>query len=307
MIAISRGLNLAVMEDCNPVTDLCANRSVLLSTAPDCVERELPTRESRSITEIQCGTLIMYQKAKPREDSMATPPLDVVPQDIQFSPPQVAFPWVIFDMDGTLVDSLRLIVESFNHASHEFVKKPLSIEEAQCIPIGSLEEQLANYVPRDFVPEAVERYHDYYVQHFDDKDIVYPGIRTLLTTLHEGGVKLAVYTGADKQSAHHTLSRSRLSCFFESVVTGNDVIRPKPDPEGLAITMKAIEAYPAQTVYLGDHPNDVKASRATGIKSAAACWGSKHLSELKSLNPEFCFSRPCDAIGQFLRQLNDLD
>jgi pyrophosphatase PpaX len=238
---------------------------------------------------------------------MATPSLDADHQSLQFFFPRVAFPWIIFDMDGTLVNSFRLIVESFNRAGDGFMKKPLTIEEAQSIPGGSLEEQLANYVPRNLVPEAVERYHDHYVEHFDDEDIVYPGIRTLLTTLHDRGVKLAVYTGADKESAYYTLSCSRLSRFFQTIVTGNDVIRPKPDPEGLAITMKAIDAHPAQTVYLGDHPNDVKASRATGIKSAAACWGSKHLHELESLNPEFSFNDPIDALSGFLRPQADHD
>jgi pyrophosphatase PpaX len=209
--------------------------------------------------ELQCTILITLQRAKGYEDAMAAPPLDVYHQDLKLYVPRAAFPWIIFDMDGTLVDSFRLIVESFNYAGDGFMKNPLSIEEAQSIPGGSLEEQLANYVPRSFVPEAVQRYHDHYVRHFNDENIVYPGVRTLLTKLHEKGVKLAVYTGADKESAYHTLSRARLSCFFESIVTGNDVVRPKPNPEGLTIAMKAIDANAAHTVYLDDHPNDVKA------------------------------------------------
>lgn len=235
------------------------------------------------------------------DEAMAPPLLDVDHPNLEAPFPQVAFRWIIFDMDGTLVDLFSLIAKSFNYAVDGFVRKPLSIKEGLSIPGGTLDEQLANYVPRSFVPEAVVRYHAHYVQHFDDEDIVYPGIRRLLTALRERGVKLAVYTGADKESADQTLSRSGLSHFFETVVTGSDVTRPKPDPEGLMITMKAIDAHPAHTVYFGDRPNDVKASRATGIRSAAAGWGSMHLDELDGLNPELFFDDPSAALRCCLR------
>jgi HAD superfamily hydrolase (TIGR01509 family) len=242
---------------------------------------------------------------KTSEQSMATAPIDADQQCLLAPAAEAAFPWIVFDMDGTLVDSFGLILESFNYAAGRFMRKPLNIEEALSIPGGTLEEQLANYVPLSFVPQAIERYHAHYADHFSAEALVFPGIRLLLSALYEREVKLAVCTGADRESARYTLSRSGLSRFFQTLVTGNDVIKPKPDPEGLMIAMEALNARPDHTIYLGDHPNDVRASQDAGAKPAAACWGSMDRNELRTVKPQFFFKNPFEALCQFLRpQLN---
>jgi HAD superfamily hydrolase (TIGR01549 family) len=172
----------------------------------------------------------------------------------------------------------------------------LSLEQGLSIPGGTLEDQLANYVPLSAVPRAVDRYHKYFTRHFNNGIRVFPGIRELLFTLHRKGVKLAVYTGADKKTANYTLTQSGLSQFFATVVTGDDVSAPKPDPEGLTVAMEVIGANSDETVYLGDHPNDIKASRSVGAKTAAASWGSMHRNVLEDFKPDFLFRRPSEAL-----------
>ena len=207
------------------------------------------------------------------------------------------FPWVVFDMDGTLANSFGLIVCSFNYAAGKFMGTPITTKEAISIPGGTLEEQLGNYMPLRHVPHAVERYHAYYRQHFDLNASTYPGIDQLLFTLKRRGVNLAVYTGADEESAQFTMQKLGLSRFFSTIVTGGDVRKPKPDSEGLRIVMNATGARSNQMTYVGDHPNDVKASRNAGIKSAAAYWGSLHKEELETLEPDFTFRHPSEAVG----------
>ena len=207
------------------------------------------------------------------------------------------FPWVVFDMDGTLANSFELIVGSFNYAAGKFMDKPITKKDAISIPGGTLEEQLGSYVPSGHVFHAVERYHAYYRQHFDRNACSYGGIDELLFTLKRRGVNLAVYTGADEESAQFTLQKLGLSRFFSTIVTGGDVRKPKPDPEGLRIVMNATGARSNQMTYVGDHPNDVKASRNAGIKSAAAYWGSLHKEELETLEPDFGFRHPSEAVA----------
>ena len=181
------------------------------------------------------------------------------------------FPWVVFDMDGTLVDTFQLNLLSFNYA----VKRSLSAEEVLQIPGGTLEEEISSYVPAGAVPRAIERYHAYYKQRFDSVSRVFPGIRVLLLRMQTRGVGLAVYTGASRHIAEFTLAQSGLSQYFPTVVTGDDVAKPKPDPEGLRIVMEKINARPAQTAYVGDHPNDVRAARSTSIQTASAERGTQ--------------------------------
>jgi HAD superfamily hydrolase (TIGR01509 family) len=183
----------------------------------------------------------------------------------------------------------------------------LSREEGVSIPGGTLEDQLANYVPLSAVPKAVDRYHKYFTRHFNTGIRVFPGIRELLFTLHRKGVKLAVCTGADKRTANCTLAQSGLSQFFAAVVTGDDVSAPKPDPEGLTVAMNAIGANADETVYVGDHPNDIQASRDVGAKTAAAFWGSMHRNKLEDLKPDFLFRHPSEALRLSSFQLSHIN
>ena len=207
-----------------------------------------------------------------------------------------SFPWIIFDMDGTLVNSFGLILASFNYAARRFLKRELPLEEVMSISGRTLEDQLANYVPQDAIARSVELYHRFFARHFTSEILVYPGVKTLLFTLQRRGVKLAVFTGACRRSTDLTLNQTRLHRFFEVTVTGDDISRPKPDPEGLRTIINSMEAHPKQTIYVGDHPNDLKASRKAGIGAAAAFWGSRTCSELKRLNPDFAFRLPSDAL-----------
>ena len=79
-------------------------------------------------------------------------------------------------------------------------------------------------------------------------------------------------------------------------MTRDDVSAPKPDPEGLIAAMEIIGANSDETVYLGDHPNDIKASRNAGAKTAAAFWGSMHRNKLEDLKPDFLFRHPSEAL-----------
>jgi len=224
--------------------------------------------------------------------AMATTLIGVDPSTSLPSLLQPVFPWVVFDMDGTLVDTFQLSLRSFNYA----VERTLTAEEALGIQGATLEEQLNNCMPRGAVPRAMERYHTHYHHHFIAGTRVFPGIRGLLFTMHARGVKLAVCTGAGRQIAEYTLARSGLSPFFPTIVTADDVKKPKPDAEGLRIAMERIGTRSDQTVYVGDHPNDIRASRNAGAKTAAAKWGSMQRGELQDLKPDFLFKHPSEAL-----------
>jgi len=226
---------------------------------------------------------------------MATPLIDVNSSTSRSSL-QPVFPWVIFDMDGTLVDTFELNLRSLNYAVKRILKRTLTVEEALQIPGGTLQEQLSNYMLPRAVPRAVERYYTYYCRHFASGTRVFPGIRGLLFTMHARGIKLAICTGAGRQIAGFTLARSMLSDLFAAVVSADDVNRHKPDPEGLKIAMGRIGAVCDHTVYMGDHPHDIRASRSAGTKSAGASWGSMHRNELHGLKPDFLFMNPSEAL-----------
>jgi len=216
------------------------------------------------------------------------------------------FSYVIFDMDGTLVDTFNLITDAYNFAARDFLNERLSMKEVLSLPGRTLDEVLAANVPPANTDDAVERYHWFFEKNFHSRTKVFPGIRKLLVTMKRKGIKLAVFTGASRRTAQTTLRKSELADFFLRLVSADDVNQPKPNPEGLQIAMDAIGADPNKTVYVGDHPDDIIASRNARIRTAAALCGSKRSRELQALRPDFIFKVPSDANKLSAWSLTDL-
>jgi pyrophosphatase PpaX len=203
------------------------------------------------------------------------------------------FPYIIFDMDGTLIDSSNLISDSYDFAVGTLPHEQSGRSRISNTP-GTLEEALSKRVPAADVPQAVEKFHSYYEKNFDSNARAFPGIRTSLVALRRRGVELAVFTGQTRRATQITLQKTDLARFFAEIVTANDVGEPKPSPEGLKLAMEGIGADPDGTVYIGDDPDDVNASRRAGVKTAAALWGSLRRNELLALQPDFAFGQPAE-------------
>ena len=207
-------------------------------------------------------------------------------------------------MDSTLVDTFTLIVASYSHAVAACFPKGLNADAIINLPNYTLDEALARTVPADQVALASSRYHEYFMRHFDRRTRTYPGIRKLLASLQRAGVTLAVFTGASRKSAEIALHRSGLAPFFDAIVTADDVSQTKPDPQGLELVMDAVGAPKGKTVYVGDDPNDIVASRRAGIQGAAALWGSRKRDQLRALRPDLLFNDPFDADQQLAKAAN---
>jgi HAD superfamily hydrolase (TIGR01509 family) len=203
---------------------------------------------------------------------------------------------ILFDSDGTLVDSLKLIVSAYNYAVEPALHETFRDEQVASLFGPPMEKIFSTVLPAKFANTAVLRYHEYYREHFHDYAKVYPGIPELVTSLYASNQKLGVVTGAGRTAAELTLKLSGLSSSFKTVVTGDDVNRPKPDPDGLKLAIRKMSATPDRTIYIGDSGVDIRAAKNAGAKSAGALWGSRHLTELLNLSPDFLFHRPSDVL-----------
>jgi len=205
---------------------------------------------------------------------------------------------VIFDMDGTLVDNLELIIRSFNYAVAKFVGREFSKEEVLCRFGPTLEMMVAETVPKEDGRTAIARYHKYYGAFFHEYGRVYPGITELITALRQVSIVTSVCTGSDRRMTQTTLELSGLQNMFSAIVTADDVREEKPDPEGLILTMQLVNAPAAQTIYLGDAARDIEASKRAGIASAAVLWGVGKEAALRAQEPDYVFDSPLDALRQ---------
>ena len=101
---------------------------------------------------------------------------------------------------------------------------------------------------------------------------LHDGMDGVLRLLKDHGVRLAVFTGKGRRTANITLEELGIAHYFEMVVTGNDVVRHKPDPEGISRILSAFGVPPGETIMVGDSMADVRASRQAGVAVAAVLW-----------------------------------
>ncbi|MBE7554989.1 MAG: HAD-IA family hydrolase [Anaerolineales bacterium] len=198
---------------------------------------------------------------------------------------------VIFDVDGTLVDTVDAYhtVAALAAAPHGLLVSRETVRYALnnnhptfwelVIPLEHPNRlELMEAMKR----EAMRRWPEVLRQH----GRIMPGLRQTLETLQSRGLRLAIMTGSQSGS-FEPLREEGLLDFFETVVTGADVTRPKPDPEGPLKGAAALGVEPGQAVYVGDTPTDVRASRAAGMAAVSVLSGAGDSALLSAAGPDW--------------------
>ncbi len=197
---------------------------------------------------------------------------------------------VIFDVDGTLVDSLEAyrVVAELAAAPFGLQITPAVVRHA----LNTGQNFWEMLVPADQPDRArmIKRLREEAVRHWPqvlrDHGRVFPGLRQTLESLQAQGVRLGIVTGS-REGVFQPLSEDGLMGFFASVVTGKDVQRRKPDPEGLLKCVEALGIKPHEAVYVGDTPVDVEASRAAGLTAVAVLSGAGDSASLSAAGPDW--------------------
>jgi phosphoglycolate phosphatase/pyrophosphatase PpaX len=198
------------------------------------------------------------------------------------------FKAVIFDRDGTIFDSLPVILRAFNYGIEPFTTRIPSNEEWFAAFGPHEPEVMAVFIPEVHKETAYRRFLQYYSDHFTEVSL-YPGMRTILERLNRAGVKLALFTGAGRETAVFSLEKEKILPYFSVLVTGDSVSRPKPDPEGIHQALKSMNVDANDTLVVGDSGADVLAGSAAGAKTVLARWGGAPLHDRPS-KPDYIFS-----------------
>jgi len=185
---------------------------------------------------------------------------------------------VVFDLDGTLVDTSKLIFDSFNFVLKKYSGVEMSPGQIRSY-FGPPEDVAIKKIlgEKDF--ELVwSDYLQYYESHLFET-AVFPGIVDLLRDLKSQGIKLAIFTGKGNETTKITLVYHRLIDFFDMIVTGSIVKNHKPDKEGIELIMNTLGIDREQIVLVGDSMADYNAATAAGIDFVAALYDSNNVTE----------------------------
>ncbi len=207
---------------------------------------------------------------------------------------------VLFDLDGTLADTIELILRCYRHTMEVHLGAPLP-DERWLAGIGTpLRVQLRAFARDDAEAVAMERTYATFQETVYDRTVaLYPGIRGMVDALRERGVPLAVVTSKHSRMAGRTLERCGLRDAFPVLVTADQVVRGKPDPEPvlLALERLGLSHQAGRTLFVGDSTFDLRAGRAAGTLTAAALWGPFPREVLEAEMPDYRLETPAALVG----------
>lgn len=199
------------------------------------------------------------------------------------------YPLIVFDWDGTLLDSAAGIVASIQEAARD-LHLPVPARETASHVIGlGLQDSLRTAVPT--LP--VERYAEFadaYRRHFrarQDAMGLFPGVRELLQDLHAVGHRLAVATGKSRRGLEHALDATALRGYFAASRCADET-NPKPHPAMLLELMQQLAASPGQALMIGDTSHDLEMARSAGVDAVAVSYGAHAGASLSALAPRAC-------------------
>jgi phosphoglycolate phosphatase/pyrophosphatase PpaX len=203
---------------------------------------------------------------------------------------------VIFDLDGTLADTIPLTVYALKKAALELSEIEYSDEEilSEFGPIDTeIIKKLLYYKQDDIAP-------DVYLNHFESSfnDFVKPieGIEILLDFIRSNGIKLGLFTGRSRRATEIIIERLGFRGMFDILISGDDTKKPKPDPEGILKALDMLVADKESSFYVGDFDVDILASKSAGVKSVLVLWSSSGDDRHNKHNPDYCFKNPSEFI-----------
>jgi pyrophosphatase PpaX len=215
--------------------------------------------------------------------------------------PAASIKSVIFDMDGTLISTEAVIVHCVNETSTKYLKRTLPKGDAFWSlgpPARSIIRGFAESLPARPVREAIDDYLFCYRNNFAAKAVLFPGIRSLLQKLRASGRRLAVVTAEERLLMEFNLATLGLKDYFDTLVSRDDVLKPKPHPEGIHLAMRTMKTKPEQSIMIGDAVTDILAGRNAGLRTALTTWAPQFQGDLSRARPDYEF-RTVDQLAEF--------
>lgn len=200
---------------------------------------------------------------------------------------------MLFDLDGTLADTVPLILASARHAVSSLRGEwPEGAEETWRDYIGRPLRDTVRELSRDEAEarDLLKAYLDFQDRAHDDMVTPFPDVHGLVSTLDVEGVPLGLVTSKARDMALRTLDVCGFDGLFPVLVTADEVERGKPDPEPVMLALTqlrersgAVEA--AETIFVGDSPHDIVAGRAAGVVTVGVTWGAFSVDVLEAAEP----------------------
>ncbi|UHA75225.1 pyrophosphatase PpaX [Paenibacillus sp. 481] len=192
---------------------------------------------------------------------------------------------VLFDLDGTIIDTNELIIETFLHVLKDVAPEPLTREHLIPSMGMPLEYQMRLFSKREQVDDLTAAYRAYNLTRHDELVREFPNVSEVIERLHQAGITLGVVTTKVRPSTERALRMFGLFEQMATIVTIQDVEHAKPHPEPVLRAIELLGADPATTLMVGDSPADIQSANAAGAISCGVAWSLKGEAVLRQYEP----------------------
>lgn len=194
---------------------------------------------------------------------------------------------VLFDLDGTLLDTNELIIQSFMHALEGRTQEPYT-REALIPHMGKpLTDQLKLFSGQENVEELVQIYRAFNFSKHDELVTAFPYVQETLARLHAAGIKIGIVTAKIRKTTEMGLMLCGLMPYISSIVTVEEVSKSKPDPEGIYRALRELGSEGETAIMVGDSQYDIQAGHNANVMTVAVSWSLKGRNVLLQENPTY--------------------
>ncbi len=206
---------------------------------------------------------------------------------------------VIFDLDGTLLDTLKDIAISANHVLNEYGKSPIETQKYRYL-VGSgalalMQSILPNLSDEEY-QKALEIFEKHYTKQFDVNTQKYEGISKMLTFFQVRGYKMAVLSNKPNRFTKMCVLKYLKNWNFDAVYGVREGVPKKPDPAGVFEILKELHVKPEETLYVGDTKIDMQTALSAGVTPIGVLWGFREKEELLEYGAKYIVANPSEII-----------
>ncbi len=202
---------------------------------------------------------------------------------------------VLFDLDGTLINTNELIIASFTHTLDHYAPDKYTREDIINF-IGEPLDVSMQKVNPEAISEMVAYYREHNLRVHDELVTPYPAIKETLEALKKAGISCGIVTTKQSKTAKKGLELMGLDSYFEVLVGYDHVENAKPDPEPIYLAMDKMKADRESTLMVGDSPHDIQAGKNASVKTAGVAWSIKGPERLKQEKPDFMLNEMSDLL-----------
>lgn len=211
---------------------------------------------------------------------------------------------VIFDLDGTLVNSLQDLAQSANAMLTSYGLPTHAVEQYRHFVGNGSRKLIERILPEakradvNFVRTALAKYKAIYAQHVLQNTKPYDGILELLTTLKKRGLKLGVCTNKPMEDAKAIVSALFATHTFEAIIGDREGFPPKPNPANALAVAEALRVAPSEVLYLGDSSVDMETAKNAKFFAVGVLWGFRDTDELRASGARVLLHTPMELLNK---------